>query len=122
MATVEVAREDVYRRFAEAIKQGDADAVAELHAPDAVLSLPLTPEGVKGREAVRKFNESLLKALQGIDIRTLTLLPRATSSPQNLCSQPNTVAHSNCQRGRYHPQTDRSHSQRPFSFGSTVRA
>src|SRR6058998_4406350 len=76
MATVEVAREDVYRRFAEAIKQGDADAVAELHAPDApdaVLSLPLTPEGVKGREAVRKFNESLLKALQGIDIRTLNI-------------------------------------------------
>ena len=73
LATVEVAREDVYKRFAEAIKQGDADAVAALHAPDAVLSLPLTPEGVTGRDAVRKFNESLLKAFQDIDIKTLNI-------------------------------------------------
>jgi steroid delta-isomerase-like uncharacterized protein len=70
---VEVAREDVYRRFADAIKQGDANAVAALHAPDAVISLPLTPEGVKGRDAVRKFNESLLKAIRDIDIRTLNV-------------------------------------------------
>jgi len=58
MATVEVAREDVYRRFADAIKQGDASAVAALHAPDAVISLPLTPEG----EGQRRGSENSMKA------------------------------------------------------------
>ncbi len=73
MATLEVAREDVYRRFADAIKQGDAKAVAALHAQDAELSFPHIPQGVKGRDAVQKFNEGFLKALQDIDIRTLNV-------------------------------------------------
>jgi len=47
--------------------------VAALHAPEPVISLPLTPEGVKGRDAVQKFNEGLLKALRDIDIRTLNI-------------------------------------------------
>ena len=57
--TVEVAREEVFRRFADALKQRDANGVAALHAPDAELHLPFRPEGVK--------------ALQDIDIRTLNI-------------------------------------------------
>jgi steroid delta-isomerase-like uncharacterized protein len=71
--TVEVAREEVFTRFANALKQRDANGLAALHAPDAELHLPFRPEGVKGRDAVRKFNEPLLKALQDIDIRTLNI-------------------------------------------------
>src|SRR2546425_13067656 len=73
MATVEIVKEEVVRKFADALKQRDANAVAALHAPDAELHLPFRPEGVKGRDAVRKFNEPLLKALQDIDIRTLNI-------------------------------------------------
>jgi len=71
--TVEVAREEVFRKFADALKHRDANALAALHALDAELNLPFRPEGVKGRDAVRKFNEPLFKALQDIDIRTLNI-------------------------------------------------
>ena len=73
MATVEIVKEEVFRKFADALKQRDANAVAALHAPDAELHLPLTPEVAKGRDAIRKFNEPLMKALEDIDIRTLNI-------------------------------------------------
>ncbi len=76
MATVEVAREDVVRRRADVLNRRDANAVAALYAQDAVSYDPITPEGLKGREAIRKLNENFLKAFQDINIRPLNTIAK----------------------------------------------
>ncbi len=73
MATVEVAREDIVRRLADAINRRDANAVAALYAQDAVSYDPIAPEGLKGRDAIRKLNESFAKAFQDASIRPLNI-------------------------------------------------
>ncbi len=62
MSTVEVAREDIVRRLADAMNRRDANAETALFAQDAVRYNPMRPEGVRGREAMRKVSENLAKA------------------------------------------------------------
>ncbi len=73
MATVEVAREDIVRRLADAMNRGDANAMAALYAQDAVSYGPIAPEGLKGRDAIRKLNENLAKAFPDTNIRVLSI-------------------------------------------------
>ncbi len=73
MATVEVAREDIVRRLADAQSRRDANAEAALYAQDAVRYNPMTPERLKGREAIRKWSEDSLKAFSDINIRPLNI-------------------------------------------------
>ena len=72
MATVEVAREDIVRRQLAAIGR-DPNAVAALYAPDAVRYDPITPEGMKGRDAIRKFQEMMAKAIPDISTRAVSI-------------------------------------------------
>jgi steroid delta-isomerase-like uncharacterized protein len=71
MATVEVAREDIVRRLAEVMSLGDAGAEAALFAPDAVRYNPIAPEGVRGREAIRRVSENLAKAFPVLNVSML---------------------------------------------------
>ncbi len=54
MATVEVAREDIVRRQIEAVGR-DANVDDALYALDAVRYDPITPQGMRGRDAIRKM-------------------------------------------------------------------
>ncbi len=73
MATVEVAREDIIKRRTDAINRRDTSAVAALYAPDAVSYAPITPEGLRGRDAIRKSGETFLKAFPDINQRLLNI-------------------------------------------------
>ena len=75
MATVEVAREDTVRRLVDALNRRDANAAAALHAPDAEIQV-LAPQGTKGRDAIRKFNENLFKAFPDLSVRTLSTVSK----------------------------------------------
>ncbi len=73
MATVEVAGEDLIRRLADAINRRDVNAQAALYAQDAVSYSPVTPEGLRGREAIRKVRENLTNAFPDTNIRVLNI-------------------------------------------------
>ncbi len=73
MATVEVAREDIVRRQVDAINRRDHNAEAALYSQDAVRYTPITPEGLKGRDAIRKWSEDSAKAFSDINIRLLNV-------------------------------------------------
>jgi steroid delta-isomerase-like uncharacterized protein len=83
MATVEVAIEDTHRRFADAINRHDANAVAAVHAPDAEIYI-MTPEGHKGRDAIRKQNEAFFKAFPDLTLRTLNIVSKGDSAAAEL--------------------------------------
>ncbi len=51
--------EDVARLVVERVRAGDAEGVAELYAPDAVLAYP-PGEMTVGRDAIRKVYEDLI--------------------------------------------------------------
>src|SRR5436309_14732849 len=76
MSTVEVAREDIIRRIADSINRLDFNALAALYSTDAVMYDPFSPEGVRGREAIRKLFEGLAKAFQNMDIKTLNIIAK----------------------------------------------
>ena len=76
MATVEVARETIAKRLAEAISKRDANAIAALHAPSAVNYFPGSPEAIQGREAIRKFNETMSKAFQDTEMKFSNIIPK----------------------------------------------
>ncbi len=75
MSTIEVSREDIIKRLENTIGR-DPDSVAALYASDAVRFDPMTPEGMKGRDAVRKFHETLRRAFQFANSRTLNVLSK----------------------------------------------
>ena len=83
MATVEVAIEDTHRRFADAINRRDANAVAAVHASDAEVYV-MTPEGHKGRDAIRKFNEDFFRAFPDITLRTLNIVSKGDTAAAEL--------------------------------------
>ncbi len=70
---MEIAREDVVRRLADAMNRRDVNALAALYAQDAVVYSPVTPEGRRGREAIRKNHENLDKAFQDPNVRFLNI-------------------------------------------------
>ena len=76
MATVEVAREAIAKRLAEAISKRDANAIAALHAPSGVNYFPGSPEGIQGRDAIRKFNETMAKAFQDTEMKLSNVIPK----------------------------------------------
>lgn len=76
MATVEVAREEIVRKLADALSRRDVNAIAALHAPNGVNYFPFAPEGIQGREAIRKFNETQAKAFQDTEMKLSTIIPR----------------------------------------------
>jgi uncharacterized protein (TIGR02246 family) len=60
--TPEEALEEVRRTYMEAFNAGDADAVADLHAEDA-LHLPAGMPPVRGRSAIRELTASSLERM-----------------------------------------------------------
>ena len=75
MATVEVSREDIVRRQIESVGR-DAKADDALYAADAVRYDPVTPQGMKGRDAIRKYQETIAKAFQDVEARTLSVVSK----------------------------------------------
>jgi steroid delta-isomerase len=45
----------VFARYCELVSRGDADAIAELYAPDATVEDPVGSEPHRGRAAIRAF-------------------------------------------------------------------
>jgi len=62
--------EQLVERWKVAVNGQLAEAFAALYAPDAVLLVPLSPEPVKGREAIRQYEAAIYAAFPGA---TLTL-------------------------------------------------
>ncbi|TMI26249.1 ester cyclase [Candidatus Bathyarchaeota archaeon] len=75
MATVEVAREDVVRRQIESVGR-DANVDDALYAPDAVRYDPVTAQGMKGRDAIRKWHEMIVKAFTDADSRVVSIISK----------------------------------------------
>jgi steroid delta-isomerase-like uncharacterized protein len=76
MATVEIAGEDVVRRLVDTRNRHDANALAPLFAKDAVTYNPLTPEGLRGREAILKGNEVIGKAFPDFNERLVNIIAK----------------------------------------------
>lgn len=55
----------VFERYAALFSAADADAVAALYAPDAVVRDPITAPPVQGREAIRAWYQSAFDAIPG---------------------------------------------------------
>ena len=83
MATVEVAIEDTHRKFTDAINRHDANAVAAVHAPDAEVHV-MTPQGHKGRDAIRKFNEDFFRAFPDANLKTLSFVSKGDTAAAEL--------------------------------------
>ncbi len=64
----------VAERLAAALEEGDLDALAALYAEDAVMHHPLSPEGVRGRDAIRQSEQELLEAFSEVDVEIRSLL------------------------------------------------
>jgi ketosteroid isomerase-like protein len=47
----------VVQQLADAVQRGDAGALAELYAEDAVLHHPLSPTPVEGRQAIQESEQ-----------------------------------------------------------------
>lgn len=75
MSTVEISREEIIRKLENTIAR-DPNAVAAMYAPDAVRYDPMTPHGMKGRDAIRKFQETIAKAFQDVETKTLGLVSK----------------------------------------------
>lgn len=54
---------DVFERYVALFSAGDADAVAELYAEDAVLRDPVTSPPVQGRAAIRAWYQAAFDAM-----------------------------------------------------------
>ncbi len=65
---------EVIRRWADAVNKGQMGAFGALYAADAVLYTPLTPQGVKGREAVKQYEGSISAAFPGASLKTSPVL------------------------------------------------
>jgi steroid delta-isomerase-like uncharacterized protein len=79
MATVEVAKEDVVRRQIESVGR-DASVDDALYALDAVRYDPVTPQGMKGRDAIRKWHEMLAKASTDADSRAVSIISKGDTA------------------------------------------
>jgi len=79
MATVEVAREDIVRRQIEAVGR-DANVDDALYALDAVRYDPITPQGMRGGDAIRKWHEMLVKASTGADCRVVSITSKGDTA------------------------------------------
>src|SRR5438094_4416963 len=75
MSTVEVSREDIIKKLENTIAR-DPNAVASMYAPDAVRYDPTAPQGMKGRDAIRKYHETLAKAFKDVEARTLSVVSK----------------------------------------------
>jgi steroid delta-isomerase-like uncharacterized protein len=65
-----LAREQLQKGL-EAFNAGDAEAVAETYAEDAVLHDPQSPQPIQGREAIRASFERLLRAYPDAQVTML---------------------------------------------------
>jgi len=57
--------EQLVKKWKTAVSRGQMDAYAALLAPDVRLHVPLSPEPVKGREAVTQYEGTLMAAFPG---------------------------------------------------------
>ena len=65
---------EVLRALAAAVQRRDADALAALYAEDAVLYHPLTPGGVRGRDAIAASEQGLFDAFSDVEVELRSVL------------------------------------------------
>ncbi len=66
--------EQVVEKWKEAVNQGQMDAFGALYAPDAVLVVPLTPDPVRGREAIQEYEGTVATAFPGATLDLSTFI------------------------------------------------
>ena len=76
MATVEIATEDVARKFIDAANRHDSAGMAALIAPDASFHGPLNPQGLRGREAITRWAEMPLKAFPDFELKVSRIIAK----------------------------------------------
>ena len=75
MSTVEISREEIIRKLENTIAR-DPNAVAAMYVPDAVRYDPTAPQGMRGRDAILKYQETLAKAFKDVVARTLSVVSK----------------------------------------------
>ena len=58
-------------KYLDCVKRGDAEGLAELYAVDGVVYDPLSPEPVKGREAIAAVFSAIKRAIPDMEWRLL---------------------------------------------------
>ena len=61
----------VVEKWKEAVCEGQMDAFSALYAPDARLLVPISPEPMIGREAVKQYESSVSAAFPGATLKLL---------------------------------------------------
>lgn len=61
--------EQLVETWAEAVNRQQMDAFRALYSPAALLLVPLSPEPVKGREAIRQYESTIVAAFPGATLR-----------------------------------------------------
>ena len=60
--------------WVDTVNRGDVDAFGQMYAPDAVLYVPVAPEGVKGREEIARYEGALFAAFSDVSLETSPVL------------------------------------------------
>ena len=75
-----MAAEDIVKKFADSMNGHDIEAIAALWAQDAVIHDPMTPEPVRGKDAIKENLNNWL-----------TAFPDLTFQPFNILSSGDTI-------------------------------
>lgn len=67
-------------RIIDAVRRGDTEAYAAGFATDAELIYPLSPEPVRGRDAIREGEQGLFDAFTDIDVEVRSLTSEGSTT------------------------------------------
>jgi len=68
---------EVVNKLVSAIERGDAAALTELFADDAVLRHPLSPEPIAGKAAIAASEQALFDAFSDVDVEVVRVVGEA---------------------------------------------
>ncbi len=68
--------QDASRKFADTFNKHDLDGLAKLYAADAVAYDPMTPEPLRGRDAIRKDAATFFKGFPDIRFEIITTIEK----------------------------------------------
>ena len=62
------------RKWVDAVNRADVEAFGRVYAADAVLYVPVAPDGVKGRQAIVGYEGRLFDALSDVSLKASPVL------------------------------------------------
>jgi len=71
-----MATEDIVRKLVDAWNRHEVDTMIALYSQDAVVYGTLNPEGIKGKESLRKSRERLFNAFPDFKMKVLNIVAK----------------------------------------------